>query len=73
MPDSATLLHSYPDFAGDVWELYVSIKDFLQYYGIFMDVADYEYEVRGTVLDADRGEFASIGTVTLRGHVSGDA
>lgn len=70
VPDSLSILPSYPGFEGEVMEMVFPIFEFLDGYGILWDTTQITYTISGEFSDAT--PFSVDGDVTLIGHKSGD-
>jgi hypothetical protein len=57
-------------FDGEVLAITIPMRDFVYYYGAFMDTVVETYSVAG--MFSDEVPFVTEGAVTLRGHLSGD-
>ncbi len=69
-PVTWQVLPSHPEFEGEVFEITLTVEDFVLGYGLLLDTTVQTYTVTGQYLDATG--FSIDGTVAIAGHVSGD-
>jgi GEVED domain/Dockerin type I domain len=72
-PDSIKMLTSYPDFTGNVMEIYVNMHDCITGYGLpnLWDTTTWDYTISGKF--GDDVDFTETGQCTIIGHSAGDA
>ena len=70
-PQSATRLESYPGFSGEVWELTINSRDFIDLYPIWWDTLIEDIHITGEFGDATA--LSAFGQFMAIGHRSGDA
>jgi hypothetical protein len=70
-PASWAILPSHPGFTGEVMEVVVEAKDFIESYGLLWDTTVHSFTVSGDF--NDQAMFQAVGEVTFFGHTSGDA
>lgn len=70
IPDSLTVLTSYPEFIGELLEIKFLISDFILGYGFLYDSTLQTYSITGEFTDAT--PFTIENNFTLIGHISGD-
>jgi hypothetical protein len=70
VPTATEIVPTMTGFDGEVLAITIPMRDFVYYYGAFMDTVVETYSVAG--MFSDEVPFVTEGAVTLRGHLSGD-